>query len=372
MNKTLKRAVFCAAIVIGSIALLAGAFLGILTIAEYRPADIENLEIINHTGSMPQFKNANEETILAKLSANVPFNMLIWNIGYGSLDESQDFFMDGGKGVRPPTGENVKRNLSGIRDFITEADCDITLIQETDISSKRSYYTDQRSYLTENFTGSSVFAFNFNSFFVPIPFPEFIGRVSSGLLTLNRYHTTEALRMSLPNPFTWPVRAVNLKRCLLISRIPVENSAAELVIINLHLEAYDSSGGGREAQTRAMLDFMYSEYAKGNYCIAGGDFNQNFPGIDPRLFALKHSDYFVAGTLSQSLLDPGWKFASSALTPSCRLLNEPYSGNPEDTQLYIIDGFILSPNVELIEVTAFDLGFKHSDHNPVKITVMLK
>jgi len=360
MNKKIKRVIVCLAIIIGSVVLLAGIFLGVLTIAEYRPDDIVNLEIKNH-----------EAVNLFKLKTEIPFNVLIWNIGYASLDESQDFIMDGGKGVRPPTDENVKRNLLGVRNFIVNTNSDIALIQEIDIASKRSYYVDQRQYLTENFAGSSAFAYNFNSIFVPIPFPEFIGKVESGLLNLSLFQTSEAFRMSLPNPFTWPVRAVNLKRCLLISRLPLENSAAELVIVNLHLEAYDTSGG-REAQTKAMLDFMYSEYAKGNYVIAGGDFNQNFPGINPSRFAVKNSEYFVPGNLSASLLAPGWQYAAGTLTPTARLLNEPFSGDLENTQLYLIDGFILSPNVELIGVTTFDLGFKYSDHNPVKLEAVLK
>ncbi|MCL2272780.1 MAG: endonuclease/exonuclease/phosphatase family protein [Treponema sp.] len=361
MKTIIKRVLFYTTLVIGFVVLLTGVFLGVLTIAEYRPAEIEKLEIKNHVAAAQQ----------AGLSANVPFSVLTWNIGYASLDESQDFFMDGGRGVRPPTDENVRRNLPGIMDFIKTANCDITLIQEIDIASKRSYYIDQREFLTENFSGASVFAYNFNSIFVPIPVGEFIGKVESGLLTLNRFKNNEALRMSLFNPFSWPVRAVNLKRCLLINRIPVENSPTELIVVNLHLEAYDSSGG-REAQTRMLLDFCSSEYAKGNYVIAGGDFNQNFPGIDPHRFEVKQSDYFIPGTLNPSLLAPGWQFAADSKIPSCRLLNEPYSGDPEKTQLYIIDGFILSPNVELVKLTAFDPGFKYSDHNPVKIEVMLK
>ncbi|MDR0503175.1 MAG: endonuclease/exonuclease/phosphatase family protein [Treponema sp.] len=365
MKKIFKRCLTGLAIAAGSIILLAGAFLGILTIAEYKPGEMDKLEVKNHSTQKP-----------SGISTGVPLSVLTWNIGYASLDESQDFFMDGGKGVRPPNDSNVRRNLSGIRDFIFDTDFDIALIQEIDIASKRSYYIDQRSYLTENFSGNSAFAHNFNSIFVPIPFPEFIGRVSSGLLTLNRAATVESFRMSLPNPFSWPVRAVNLKRCLLISRIPLENASSQLVIVNLHLEAYDSGGGdasaGREAQTKAMLNFLYAEYAKGNYCIAGGDFNQNFPGIDPQLFSLRHSDYFTAGTLSPSLLYPGWQYASDTRIPSCRLLNEPYSGDLEKTQFYIIDGFVLSPNVELTETQAFDLGFKYSDHNPVKIRVVLR
>ncbi|MDR0316609.1 MAG: endonuclease/exonuclease/phosphatase family protein [Treponema sp.] len=373
MKKIIKRVAAGIGIGIGSIIFLVVAFFGVLTIAEYRPAEIEKQEIQYHSGGAPQFSDASQSQVpaLARPSVGIPFSLLSWNIGYASLDESQDFFLDGGKTIRPATDENVNRNLAGIREFIAGADCDVTLMQEADIASKRSYYINQRKFLTERFSGSSVFAYNFQSLLVPIPFPEIIGKVSSGLLTLSRFETTEAFRMSLPNPFSWPVRVANLKRCLLVSRIPLENSAAELVIVNLHLEAYDSSGG-REAQTKALLDFLNSEYAKGNYCIAGGDFNQNFPGIDPERFAVKNSDYFIAGTLSPSLLAPGWQYAVDTQTPSCRLLNEPYSGNPEETQLYVIDGFILSPNVELVSVETFALDFKHSDHNPVKLKVTLK
>ena len=360
----MKKPVVCALIAFGVIIFLVIAFLGTLTVAEYRPAETENLEIQYHSGAAAPS--------LIRPVPGVPFSILTWNIGYASLDESQDFFMDGGTRVQPESDQNVRRNLAGIRGIISGADCDVAMIQEADIASKRSYYIDQRAYLTENFAGTSVFAHNFRCIFVPVPFPKFIGRVSSGLITMSRFETTTALRMSLPNPFSWPVRVANLKRCLLVSRIPLENNAgAELVIVNLHLEAYDSSGG-REAQTKALIDFLFSEYAKGNYCIAGGDFNQSFPGIDPVWFSVKNSDYFVPGTLSPSLLARGWQYVTDKETPSCRLLNEPYSGDPENTQLYVIDGFILSPNVELIEVNTYDLGFKYSDHNPVKMKVLLK
>jgi len=41
-------------------------------------------------------------------------------------------------------------------------------------------------------------------------------------------------------------------------------------------------------------------------------------------------------------------------------------------QYYIIDGFILSPNVELQSICTFDESFVYSDHNPVELTVYLK
>jgi endonuclease/exonuclease/phosphatase family metal-dependent hydrolase len=359
------RIIVCAGIAAGLVIVCAAAFVGILAIAEYRPGEVEELELQYHAG-----ENAPVSPPGGRPAIGVPFSLLIWNIGYASLDAGQDFIMDGGKSVRPATDANVRRNLAGIIEFIAGADCDIVLLQEVDLASRRSYYVDQTAALAEGFSGSSVFAWNFRCLFVPFPVPECIGRVSSGLLTLNRFAADEVLRVSLPNPFRWPVRIANLKRCLLVSRLPLADSPAELVIVNLHLEAYDSSGG-REAQTKVLLELLRREYAKGNYCIAGGDFNQNFPGIDEERFAVRNRDYFVPGVLDSALLDEGWRFVADTQTPTSRLLNEPYSGSPE-TQLYVIDGFIISPNVELISVAAFAEEFKYSDHNPVKLEAALK
>jgi endonuclease/exonuclease/phosphatase family metal-dependent hydrolase len=365
MNRIVRRTAVCAGIAAGLVMACTAALAGILTITEYCPGEVEELELqyrAGETGPVPPRSNP---------SPGVSVSLLIWNIGYASLDASQDFIMDGGKGVRPASDAIVRRNLAGITEFIAGADCDIVLLQEVDRASRRSYYVDQTAALAGAFAGSSVFAWNFRCLFVPVPVPDCIGRVSSGMLTLNRFVTDEALRVSLPNPFPWPVRIANLKRCLLVSRLPLADSLAELVVVNLHLEAYDSSGG-REAQTGAMLELLRREYAKGNYCIAGGDFNQNFPGIDEERFAVRNRDYFVPGVLDPALLDEGWRFVADTQTPTSRLLNEPYSGSPEETQLYIIDGFIISPNVEPVSVTAFDLGFTFSDHNPVKLTALLK
>jgi endonuclease/exonuclease/phosphatase family metal-dependent hydrolase len=358
MKKILLRAGFAAGLLAALALLGIAVLLAYLSAAEYRPAGTETLDIRGSAGS--------------PLGTEVPFTVLSWNIGYAALDAGQDFFMDGGTGIRPRTSDPVRENLEAIQNFIASRKDGIVLIQEADTRSRRSYYIDEAAALSGDFPGSSAFAHNFLCPFVPFPFPEFIGEVSSGLLTLNAFRVDEAVRISLPIPFSWPVRVANLKRCLLVERLPVDSGGKnrELVLVNLHLEAYDSSGG-REAQTGALMEFLHREYEKGNYCIAGGDFNQTFPGFDEALFPVKNRDFFVPGVLSPSLLQPAWRFAVDLETPSARLLDKPYSGSPQDTQLYIIDGFILSPNVELLSVKTIDLNFKNSDHNPVEIKVML-
>jgi len=341
--------------------ILAGTGLMWLSSREYKPADREPVSVSPSLSLKPErFK---------------PIELLTWNIGYACLDAKEDFFMDGGKGVRPAGPESVNENIRAIQAFFAAAAPDIIFVQEIDTNSKRSYGINQVDYFSKLWKGSAAFALNFKCPFVPVPFPDFIGKVESGLLTLNSYGTGSAERISLPSPFSWPTRVAQLKRCLLIQRIPIQEngavSGAELVLVNFHLEAYDTGGSGRIAQTRILAEFIKAEYAKGNYCVAGGDFNQVFPALKD-VFPIQQNEFFTPGVVDTSLFGEGWIFAADPSSPSCRSLDKPYGGNRENFQFYIIDGFILSPNVELISVKTQDLDFKNSDHNPVILTFSLK
>ena len=200
-----------------------------------------------------------------------------------------------------------------------------------------------------------------------------IGKVNSGLLSISRYQVAEAERISLPCPFTWPLRIANLKRCLLVTYLPIEGSDQKLVLVNLHLEAYDS-GEGKIAQTKQLREFIQSEYQKGNYVIAGGDFNQVFPrSLDH--YPNTHPELWTPGTLDYDMLpeEPGWQLVSDLSSPTCRLLNQPYDpGDTLNTQYYVIDGFIISPNIQLDLVETLNAGFENSDHNPVRLQVTLR
>ena len=142
------------------------------------------------------------------------------------------------------------------------------------------------------------------------------------------------------------------------------------MLINLHLEAYDS-GEGKIAQTRQLREFMQSEYEKGNYVIAAGDFNEIFPGTEA-IYPNEHPENWMPGTLEEDSIPEGFSYVYDAAVPTCRLLNQPY--NPSDTantQYYVIDGMVVSPNVKVESVETLDCAFTYSDHNPVKVTFSL-
>ena len=206
--------------------------------------------------------------------------------------------------------------------------------------------------------------------FIPYPIPP-IGKVESGLMTLSRYCISSAERIQLPCPFKWPVRCVNLKRCLSVNRIPIEGTDKELVIVNLHLEAYDD-GEGKIAQTRMLADFLQTEAAAGNYVIAGGDFNQTFSGTDASAYP-EYEGKWHCGLLDESEFGEHLVFCQDASSPSCRSLDKPLAGADRDTfQYYVIDGFIVSDNIEVVSVETVNNLFRDTDHNPVVIDVILK
>ena len=327
-----------------------------LSAAEYRPQAVEELSFVSQGAPS------------RALPVGESLRVMSWNIGYGGLGDNADFFMDGGSQVKSSDRQRVEENLMGISQVLRQEEKpDLAMLQEVDVDSSRTYGIDEAVTLTGE---NGVHALNYSCPFVPYPLPP-IGKVNSGVFTTTGYTIDSAQRIALPCPFSWPVRTANLKRCLLVSRLPVEGSGRELVLVNLHLEAYDD-GEGKIAQTKQLNEFLEAEYEKGNYVIAGGDFNQIFPGSLER-YPNTHPDLWEPGVLTEEMLPKGFTYAYDLETPSCRLLNRPYDpADTENTQHYVIDGFILSPNVKLEKAETLDLGFVYSDHNPVTAQVVLE
>lgn len=336
------------------VVILAVGLVGWLSITEFDPEDREQISYYTVKQDLPQTQVGASMTLYS------------WNIGYAGLGKDSDFFMDGGKMTDPPSQQAVEANMAAIADFIASEDADVWLLQEVDVNSSRTESMDQFQKLQTVWNGTSGFAYNYKCPFVPIPLPP-LGRVESGIATLTGLETdSEMTRVSLPCPFSWPVRVAQIKRCLLVSWLPIEGSEKELVIVNLHLEAYDD-GEGKIAQTNVLMELLQEEYEKGNYVIAGGDFNQTFPGTQDK-YPIAEPEKWLPGVLEESTLPEGWQYAYDAASPTCRLLDKPFDGT---NQGYVIDGFILSPNVQLQAVETVDLQFENADHNPVRLNVTL-
>ncbi len=360
----MKRAIKMITVLFIMAILVVGTVIGFLTVDEYDPKDIETLEI--NGDATDRIKTSETVTLLS------------WNLGYGALGDNADFFMDGGKMVYTADKERVLKNLDGDIEEFNKISPDIICTQETDRNSDRSYFVDEMEYFMSNsglsaLHGENVFAPNLKVAFIPLPVPP-IGKVFSGLTLFSRYDISSAERLKLPCPFKWPLRTFNLKRCLQLARLPVDGSDKDLVIINLHLEAYDS-GEGKVAQAKMLKEVLDKEIEKGNYVIACGDYNQVFSSTDISAYPV-HEGLWEAGRIDVDEFNKDLTFWADSSLPSCRSLDRALSlatdRSPEVFQYYVIDGFITSSNVEVESVYTDDLSFVTSDHNPVIIKFKLK
>jgi endonuclease/exonuclease/phosphatase family metal-dependent hydrolase len=165
---------------------------------------------------------------------------------------------------------------------------------------------------------------------------------------------------------------------MMITKYPIKDSNKYLTVINVHLSAYDD-GTMRMEEMEALKTLMLEEYDEGNYVIVGGDFNQTFPQAIIEngesdfeyLFELKNDEFWQAFPMDGIWFEENdFSFGVDITKPSCRLLHQAYdTENPDNNQYYLIDGFIVSNNLNIDTVETLDENFVYSDHNPVKITI---
>ncbi|MDR1893355.1 MAG: hypothetical protein LBQ61_01520 [Spirochaetales bacterium] len=300
-------------------------------------------------------------------------SLLSWNLGYAGLDRHTDFVMEGGTMGLPRSREAVAQALDEIRRFLTLQEADIYFLQEVDRRSSRSYRIDQLEFLTAALRGYTPwYGANYKALFVPYPLKEPMGRVDSGIVTLSRYASPQGLRWQLPGSFSWPVSVFNLRRCALMIAIPSPVPGREWRLINIHLSAYDN-GTMRQEELAFLKDKIQGFYEEGHYVVVGGDWNSLFPGITQDAFGphtTPAASLFWVQSIPEGWSLPGWQWCFDPSVPTCRSLNQPYEEG--ENFVTLIDGFYVSPNVEVRAVRAFDLGFEKSDHNPVEVVIRAK
>jgi endonuclease/exonuclease/phosphatase family metal-dependent hydrolase len=289
-----------------------------------------------------------------------------WNIGYAGLGKESDFFYDGGKMVRSDL-KLVEKNYHGIvQEIITWKDADFILLQEVDWRARRSYDILQAESISKamkerGFT-TAHFASNYDVKWVPMPFDRPMGWVKSGLLSMSKYQPETIKRYSYPGSFPWPKGLFFLNRCFMVARYPYNGK--ELLVVNTHNSAFD--GGTLKKQEMDYLkSFLLEESAKGNYVIVGGDWNQIPPG-----FKGNPSAGYEEMPVPVDFPAEGWRWVADLSHRSNRKVDTPYV--PGKTYTTILDFYLISPNIDVLEIKGLDFDFEYSDHQAIRLKVALK
>lgn len=375
-----KKAVKITAI---SLAALVGAFLFIVIVyVIYVAAQYYRIE----DGLSLEVENAREEQV----AIGKDYTLVSYNLGFGAYSPEYSFFMDtgemksgekvAGKYAKGMSREDVEKNVSGQMEFAKNAGADFYFFQEADEKADRSYKIDMpermRGALPEY---SSVYAENFHTANLIYPFNDPIGATNAGIVTFSRYRIESAVRRSFPITTSFIDKLFDLDRCFSVQYLPVEGSDKYLALVNLHMSAYDEGGTIRAEQLKMLNAVLAEERAKGNYVVAGGDFNHcliadQFESDEAALAAFAGEqvvpDWVKNSVLHEAELAEGFKISANKEKATCRGADIPYTAGVNYET--VVDGFLYSDNVEVIAEETVGGSYEFSDHNPVKLTFRLK
>lgn len=377
MNKKLKKVIVGISATIGAVLAIVVSYVGYVLIQYHRIADNQILEITKRSDMA--------------IDKNNSYRIATYNIGFGAYRPDYSFFMDEGymadgtkvvgKSSRAVSKESVIESTNGVIEEIKKQDVDFIFYQEVDTDSTRSYHVDQCQIITDSFNKYDYnFAVNYHSAYLFYPFTEPIGKSNSGVLTLSKYKIDLAIRKAYPISDSFD-KFFDLDRCFSVSRMSVGDK--ELVLVNSHMSAYDKGGYIRAKQIDMMKTFCQEEINKGNYLIYGGDFNHDLLKNNPQY---QYEEGERPEWMNFTQLKPDWLAsidyendlvahmvpAVSDNIPTCRDADLPLIGYENDLYKSVIDGFMVSDNIEIISVTNIDNGFEYSDHQPVVLEFKFK
>ena len=357
----MKKTMMIIGSILGICLLVVGVYVGYVFFSYSRIEDSLTLKV-EQKASMSQVETETE------------YSAVTFNIGYGAYPPDYTFFMDGGKESKARSIDSVHENIDGIVKTLERIDADFAVLQEVDEKATRSYGVNEVKEISDSFDNySSVAANNYDSAYLFYPILDPIGKSKSSILSLSSAKINESVRYSLPIETSFN-KFFDLDRAFTVSEIDVANGK-KLMLYNVHLSAYMKDQEIQEKQIMTLFNHMKNEYEKGNYVVCGGDFNHDLLPSSSETFGNDTSkDYswlqpFPKEDLPQGLSVTDFTEEGEPV-PSTRNLDTPYEKGKSFVAL--IDGFIVSDNVEALETKVLDESFQYSDHHPVTLQFKLK
>lgn len=205
-------------------------------------------------------------------SAGDSLSVMSYNVKFGG--GRIDFFFDCHGPRVAMTHNEVLENLERIAAIINAVDPDVLLLEEVDVSSKRSAYVDQLQWLLDHTNlNYAAYASQWRADFVP---SDGLGPVDSGTAIASRWPLTDATRYALPSREDQSalVSYFYLHRNLLEASIDVGEHTVRVIAV--HTEAY-SPDGTKKKHIEAFERHLDQAASKG-MVLAGGDLNTLPPG----------------------------------------------------------------------------------------------
>jgi len=338
----MKRALIVLIVLAIAVGLYAFAFRAVNSDTVAKPNDIELRS--SHTAAAPDV-----------------LDIVNWNLGYGGLGEGSDFVADGGQHMFPPSREAVRGNVDFIERTLRDADADVFVFQEIAHDGPVNYWVNLKAQVDRALGGrDAAFFADFQTRLLPWPI-----RLTHGQAVYADARIAETDVVPLPAEDS-SIFGVKRRYASLVTRMPIEGREHGWTIVSVHLAAFDEDAAVRTRQLRELMAWAEAEYARGQHVVMAGDWNlqiaeTSFPHTTDQRFL------FWLFPFPQDALPQGWRIAADASVPSVRTNHQPYVAG--ENYVTTIDGYIVSPNVEVESVAGIDFQFRHTDHQPVRIRV---
>lgn len=292
-------------------------------------------------------------------SAGRELSVTTWNIGYAALGARADFLIDGGNHLRVLSKPEIEGATRKIGNKLLEFDSNVILLQENAGASFLTRGVSVRRILNSALKDKGTcYWSDFSTRFVPRPL-----RINHGMSVYTGMVHNGCRAIALPQDPSYYYGFLKKYYGGVVTRVPIEGTDAEWVVINVHLSAFDESAAVRKKQLSALFALAGDEFSRGNHVVIGGDWNMKLSDAEfPHQTESKH--LFWVFDFPMEMLPKGWSVAADHSVPTVRTLHQPFVSGENYTM--IIDGFVVSPNVETLSVNTADLEFSITDHQPVQ------
>ena len=209
--------------------------------------------------------------------------VMTWNIRYGAA--RIPWFEDSCGDRVHMTESEVISHLDDIADYLHSNAIDILLLQEVDVSSKRSAYIDQVQYLLEKtHFNYAVYGSMWKSDIIP---SGGLGKVDVGVAILSRWPLSGAERIQLPlrEDQKFYEKYFYLRRCMVKARLEIPGWD-DLYAIDIHAASFSTDDTKQKhiVEYKNVLDNLTNlEF----YFVTGGDLNAIPPEADSLDYCLE-------------------------------------------------------------------------------------
>ena len=205
--------------------------------------------------------------------------VVTWNIKYGG--GGLDFWFDCWGERVLMTEKEVTENLDRVAAHIVQLDPDVLLLNEVEISSRRSAYVDQVQYLLDA-TGLNygVYASLWKSQFIP---SDGIGRMDMGNAILSKYELSDGERIALKlrSDQDALTQYFYLHRNILTAKVAAGTNS-DLYAVVIHTAAF-SQDGSKQQHIDRFKEELDRFAADGALFVGGGDLNTIPPNAETRI-----------------------------------------------------------------------------------------